>query len=271
MVAPDIVVGLVGLLVVYGVGLRRLWRAGAGRGVGRGRPLAFAGGCVVLGVALLGPVPVWADELFAVHMAQHLALTLAAPPLLLAGRPVTVVRFALPVRVRRRVGRPERRVADRLDAGVAVLAVAVYVTTVLAWHVPALFEAAVRVPAVHALEHSTLLVGGLLFWAVLGVGRRSPGPAGGLAAFGAAISLGALGGGLALTESIWYGVHPGGHGLSPLEDQQLAGAIMWVPGGVVHVAAAVVAVAGWLRADERARRRVVLTDRRSRPDGRGQT
>jgi putative membrane protein len=128
------------------------------------------------------------------------------------------------------------------------------------WHAPPLFEAALESEAVHYLQHLTLLVSALLFWASL-LPRRADTRSRIVAVFSlftTSIHTTLLGALLTLSPTIWYaryaGVEASG-GLSALEDQQLAGLIMWVPFGVVYLAAALALLAAVLRDDGATRRR----------------
>jgi putative membrane protein len=122
------------------------------------------------------------------------------------------------------------------------------------WHAPPLFEAALESEAIHYLQHLTLLVTALLFWASL-LPRRADTRSRIVAVFSLfttsihATLLGAL---LTLSPAVWYAHYTGAEGaggLSALEDQQLAGLIMWVPFGIVYVAAALALFAAVLRDD----------------------
>jgi len=94
----------------YYAGVRTVWRrAGAGNGIPYWRAGCFAGGLLVLCVALVSPVAALGETLFSAHMVQHLALMLVAAPLLVAGAPVLAALWALPSSWRRGIGRWWRR------------------------------------------------------------------------------------------------------------------------------------------------------------------
>jgi putative membrane protein len=226
---------------------RRRWRDLAG-------PLA---GAAVVTTALAPPLHGFADTLFAGHMVQHLLLIASAAPLLSLGRPGLVLLGWLPRPARRWLTAQRHRVAQamRHRAGIAVAAWLLHVAVLWAWHAPALYDLAARHPLVHAVEHASLLSTAWAFWAVLlhpGRGRRTLGAADSLlylfAAAGQCAALGAL---LTLAESPWYTTHAetaGAWGLTPLEDQQLAGVLMWLAGGLVYVAIALTRLATTLNA-----------------------
>lgn len=260
--------GSVVLLVVtgglYAMGLRRLWaRAGVGRGVSRRAAWAYALGWLVLAVALVSPLHAMGSALFSAHMTQHELLLSGAAPLLVLGRPGVAFAWALPrswtqgaARVAHATG------AWRVWAGVwAVLAAplaatAVHAAAIWVWHLPGAYSAALRSEAAHALQHASFLGTALLFWwAVLSPrARRRPG-AGVVALFLTALYTAVLGALLATADRPWiseYLATTAPWGLMPLEDQQLAGLVMWVPGSVAYAAAALWLLSGRLRAPRRA-------------------
>jgi putative membrane protein len=216
---------------------------------------AFAAGLAVTVVALASPLDALADELFAAHMSQHLLLALVAPLLIVVGAPGRALAALPSTGARRVLGRDLRRFRRatglrRAAVGTALAAVAAHVLALGLWHVPALYDLAVRSVPVHVVEHVSLFVTGLaLWWVVLGVRwqRRS-----GMAVvylFLAGLPMGALAALLTLAPRPLYASHlatTAAWGLTPLEDQQLAGAIMWVPGGLVYLGAVAVVIVRWL-------------------------
>lgn len=231
---------------LYGAGLLRLWRrAGVGRGIGRWQAAAFATGWLALAAALVTPLDALGSRLFAAHMVQHELLMVVAAPLLVLGRPLAAWTWAFAPPQRRRIGAATRWrwLAAAWDAITRpVTAWTLHALALWAWHVPVLFEAALRHEAVHVLQHTTFLGTALLFWwAVLGGDPRSP--RGGFALaylFTTMMHTGALGALLTFAPTAWYPAYEqagGGFGLTPVEDQQLGGLIMWVPGGIAYVIA----------------------------------
>lgn len=232
----------------YLVGAERLWRrAGRGRVVRRTHVAAWLAGLAVAGVAAAPPAERLAAALAWVHMVQHLALVLVAPALLAAARPSLPLVWSLPPHVRRRLPRVRPPVAV-----VLVLAWTAHLGVLLVWHVPGAYEAALGSPLLHALEHASMLAaGGVLWHALL---RPSPrGRTTGAAAVAAATT-GLLSGAIGVlllfsrvTWYAWYDATAPAYGLTALEDQQLAGAIMWVGGGLPYAAATCWLFARWLR------------------------
>lgn len=254
---PGVVVPLVVGAVWYAVGLWRLRRsAGPGRGLEWWRPWAAvgAGACTV--IALLSPLDAAADALFSVHMVQHLLLLLVVAPLLVAAGPLYVGLWGLPRSVRRRLTRwwihaPARKWLARLLRPVPVW------TANLAilwwWHLPAAYDLAVRNDAVHALEHASFLLAGFAFWWLpfrhMGRRRRIDRGAGVVYVFTSGLQCAALGALITLAGHPWYAVHlrtTAAWGIAPLQDQQVAGLLMWIPAGFAYLAAAAVLFVQWL-------------------------
>jgi putative membrane protein len=243
---------------LYCRGLHRAWRrAGAGRGVRRSEALAFGAGLTVLAVMLSFPLHAWGRLRFAPHMLEHGLLTMVAAPLLAAGRPGVPYLVGLPWSWRGRVGRCLANDSLRrfwrtlVHPGVAW---ALHGGTLWLWHSPPLFDAALESEPIHCLQHLTLLVTALLFWASL-LPRRADNRSRMVAVFSLfttsihATLLGAL---LTLSPAVWYAGYAGAGqagGLTALEDQQLAGLIMWVPFGAVYLAASLILLAAVLRED----------------------
>lgn len=260
---PAVVGGLSIAAWWYARGLGRLWgRAGVGHGVRKGQVTAFAGGLAMVAVALLSPLDALDSALFAAHMTQHLLLVLVAAPLLVLGVPRVPFLWALPPAWRRTTGRGWRqsRVLHPLwHALTHPLVVWMLNLAVLwAWHIPALYEAALRHAPLHALEHGCLLGASLLFWSLLRAPegqRRLQRGLDVLYVFTAGMQMSILGALIFFAGAVWYPAQearPAAWRLAPLEDQQVAGLIMWVPSGVVYLLAAAFLFVAWLHAEERA-------------------
>jgi putative membrane protein len=248
---------ILGILVLtallYGSGLAHLG-ARRRRLVRPAHVAAFGSALLALAIALASPLDLAASSVFAAHMVQHLLLVLVVAPLLVCGRPVVVLGQAMPLRGRRLFvtvrARPRVRAArDALCHPVSVWAIGAVV--LWAWHLPVLYEAALRRDALHALEHASLIATAALVWALaLGRARRPlaiPVASGLLLA--TALQSGALGAVLALAQRPLYSIHASvapSWGLTPLEDQQLAGGLMWVPPGIVYMVVIAALLAHWL-------------------------
>jgi putative membrane protein len=201
--------------------------------------LAFAGGLVAIVAALASPLDAVAPYLLWAHMAQHVVLAQVAAPLLVVAAPLAAIEAGLPTRLqattRRFAGRRSVRALDRYTRN-PIVAFAVLAAAWWAWHVPALYDAAVERPAVHAAEHLTLLAAGVCWWAcIVGPRRLPPVPALALA-FTTALHLNVLGALLTFAPRVLYAPYHGAYGFSALEDQQLGGVLMWSIGGFVSLA-----------------------------------
>jgi cytochrome c oxidase assembly factor CtaG len=188
-------------------------------------------------------------------MVQHLLLLTVAAPLLAVGEPLTVMSRALPPRGQRSVSRLMRRVTRSQTSfhgwlGWTVVAFALSTAALAVWHVPALYDAAVRDTRVHVLEHATFIITATLFWwMALGASRRSRRGLGVLAVFVATLPASALGVLMTMARTPWY--PPYGTGATALRSQQIAGAVMWGFGGSALVVAAAALFASWLTSMER--------------------
>lgn len=227
--------------VTYAIGVTRLWRAaGLGHGVRPWQAAVFAAGELALLVALVSPLDALADVVFSAHMAQHEVLMLVAAPLLVVGRPLTAMLWAFPKEARQAIARAVRApvplaIWRTLTGPITVLVLHSFVVWV--WHVPALFEGALRDEGVHAVQHATMFwTAALFFWALVhGRYGRAGFGIGVLYVFATGMSQTVLGALLTVGRAVWYPlyVHRAPGGVDPLEDQQLAGLVMWVPAGVL--------------------------------------
>lgn len=129
---------------------------------------AILGGIVSLMLAVLSPLDRLAHVLFTAHMGQHVLIMMVAPALLLLGNPFAMILWALPVTPRLRVARllvagARARGLWRALTGMPVAWLASAVT-LWVWHLPPLYDAALRNDLIHHLEHLMLFGAGTLFW-----------------------------------------------------------------------------------------------------------
>lgn len=242
---PDVVAGLLALVALYAAAagpLRR--RYGWAAEPDRRALAAFAAGTLALATAVLGPLAEWAEHVaLSAHMAQHLALTLVVPPLWLAGAPDWLLRplLRLPgaAQAGHRLTRPV--VAFGLAAGTLIL-----------WHLPPFFEAALRHEGLHALEHATLLGTALLaWWPVAGrleAWPRPAPPARLLYLLLCPLPMTAVAAPITVAERVLYPFYEGAAAawpLSPRGDQELAGTLMWIGGMLAYLAAGTVVFFRW--------------------------
>ncbi|HEY9198853.1 MAG TPA: cytochrome c oxidase assembly protein [Gammaproteobacteria bacterium] len=224
-------------------------RSGSGSGPGA---RLFWSGWGALALALGPPLDPLGGWLFSAHMLQHEILMLLSAPLLVLSRPFGYLLWGLPRAARHAFARLNR--VPWLRAGGAWLvsphgAWIVHAVMLWGWHLPFLFAASLTNDAVHAAQHTGFFVSALLFWWALLMNRgRSAGAV--IYLFTTALHSGALGAMLTFAPTVWYAPYQTTtlrFGLSALEDQQLGGLIMWVPSGLVFLAAGLAMVARALR------------------------
>jgi putative membrane protein len=256
-----LLLGLALVLWLYVTGVRKVWaRAGVGRGISTRRAAAFAGGFAALVIALISPLDALSGVLFSAHMVQHLILMLIAAPLLAWSDFPLALMYALPRRWSQRIGRTWNAASfvQRLW-GVLRKPIAAWVlfgVTMWVWHVPTLYDAALRSEPIHALEHFSFLLTAMLFWWVLLDSSRLAHVRYGIAVpylFTTGLHSGILGALLTFASAPWYSVYAAADavrswGVSPIQDQQIAGLIMWIPGGAVFTLLAIITFGVWLAA-----------------------
>jgi putative membrane protein len=257
---PQISVPLLLVGAGYGFGASRLRRRSVlgRRELDKGATL-FASGWLILALALVSPLHEGGERSFTLHMIEHELIMLAAAWLLAASRPLPVLLWSLPQDLRGRIGSfgkaawlslPWRFLTD------PVVATIVQGVVMVAWHLPALFDRALGHEAWHIAQHVSFLVSALLFWWAMANGRRGRHSFGvaAICLFATSLVGGLLGALMSFSASPWYasyaamGMTP--LDMSPLEDQQLAGLLMWIPGGLVHAGAALFFLYRWFKASE---------------------
>ncbi len=248
--------------IVYGVGVARLdgrwpWP----------RAMSFLAGLFVLTAALCSGVDPYAQELLSIHVIQHLLLIVLAPTLLLWGTPVRLALSASPRAARHAIGYLLRTLPVRLLTRPA-FGFALVTLVVLGTHMTGLYEAALRNPALHELEHAAYFWTGLLFLAPLLACDPIPHPPGAIARFAwlmAAMVVMSIPSGVFLFDGhVRYPFyeHPAQvlH-TSALADQGNAGVIMFVGGGVAMGGLAmVIAMRAMIVEERRQRRRDTYTE-----------
>lgn len=216
-----------------------------------------------MAAALLSPIAALAHDLFSLHMVQHMLLVAVAAPLILLGAPVRPLARGLPKPLRRALLRPLAR-SPLVRASLHLLrrplvAAGLYVAGLYLWHVPALYDGALADEVLHVVEHVWFMTSALLFWSCV----IDPEPFRATLAYptrivflllaGAAQNT-ILGGLLAFSTRLFYRSYEGRperYGFDAVVDQRVGGAIMWVPGDVIFLAAASVSFFLWLAQEER--------------------
>jgi putative membrane protein len=253
---PVVVTCLVLSLWIYFRGLRALWRsAGPGHGIRSWEAAAFVAGWATLAIALVSPLHRFGEVLFTAHMAQHELLMVVAAPLLVLGRPIVPFLWAMPVAWRRKAGdiaaaAPVGRTWEIVTT--APVAWVLHGLAIWIWHAPPLYQSTITSETLHTLQHVSFLGTALLFWWALLHGRegRLGRPAAVIYLFTTAMHTSLLGVLLTFSDRLWYPLYDGNTapwGLTALEDQQLAGLIMWVPAGLAYLVATLCLAASWLR------------------------
>lgn len=243
---------LVASALLYATGVRALWRkAGSGRGIQREDVARFALGWITLAAALLCPIDEYADRSFALHMVQHELLMIVAAPLMVLGRPLEAFAWALSSRLKRSIATGARAITARRLWWLLTAPLGAWMLHALAlwiWHVPMLFKAALSSLPLHVLQHTCFFASALGFWwAVFGGAERKPGGASVASLFTTMLHTSALGALLTFAPAAWYAVDAlPAFGLSTLEDQQLGGLVMWIPGGFAYMIAGLAIIARWL-------------------------
>lgn len=253
---PFVVGGV--LLVVWAY--RRGRTPGPQRVADRRRTWCFGLAIATVLVALVSPLDAASGALASAHMIQHVLLVVVAAPLLALSAPSSTLLRGTPPALRRASGRVRRRLGLG-HGGLRFLrhpatAWLLHVGTLWWWHAAVAYDAAVRNDVLHGLEHLMFLATAVLLWHVVVGPRRSQPTSNGLGVlliFGVAMQSVLLSLLLTFAREPWYSAYTGTTtrwGLDPLADQQLAGVIMWVPGGFVYLAATLALLVGWLRQSE---------------------
>lgn len=209
-------------------------------------------GVVALFFSLIWPLDAFSESSFAAHMAQHMILIAVAAPLLALARvsiPITsTIASASPV-VAAWLALPRRWLRLCLTPSVAFF---INGAVIWVWHAPLLFELALHSEAIHRLEHVSFLVAGYWYWSVLLREDKVNGEGYGAAALWSLSTLmhtGLLGALITFAPRPLYPTYIETQGgiAAALEDQQLAGLLMWVPMAVPYLIGGLAFAGVWLR------------------------
>ena len=251
---PWLIVPLGLALLIYSVGWARLTK----RASTPVRPALFLAGWTVLTFSLVSPLHEAGERSFTMHMIEHELIMLVATLLLASSSAGGVLAWGLPRPLRLALGggwkSPLQAVWRRLTE--PVTATAIQAVVMWTWHAPILFDRALEHSGWHIAQHACFFVSSLLFWWAM-LHPRGRGAGYGVSAaclFVTSLIGGALGALMSFSSSPWYADYAAmgmtGIGLDPTADQQLAGLVMWIPGGLVHGVAALVFFYRWLKAAE---------------------
>ena len=251
---PLLTVPLALTLIVYAVGWRRLSK----RATAPVRPALFLSGWLVLTLALTSPLHEAGERSFTMHMIEHELIMLVATLLLAASGSGGVLAWGLPRPLRVALAgswkSPLQGLWRRLSE--PVTATIVQGSVMWAWHAPILFDRALDSFGWHITQHACFLLSSLLFWwAMLHPrGRASGYGVSAACLFATSLIGGALGALMSLSSSPWYADYAAmgmtGIGLDAVDDQRLAGLIMWIPGGAFHGIAALLLCYKWLKSSQ---------------------
>jgi len=255
---PWVVVCLVLSLGLYLAGYARLSVRGArGRRDRSMRLASFVTGWIALVISLVSPLHALSESLFSAHMLQHEIFMLVAAPLIVIGRPLAVWIWAFSPRARLRISAATRSAWIKSPwrwLTAPTVAWALHAAALWCWHAPRFFEAALASESVHTMQHTSFLGSALLFWWTVfrpaaNDGARAHNAHAMLSLFTTMVHTAALGALLTLAPEVWY---PSciestlALGFDPLQDQQLGGLVMWVPGGLAYLVGGLLIGARWL-------------------------
>ena len=256
---PSVILPLAVAVILYARGVHLAWKkAGRDRGVRTWQAYSFFLGVLALIAALVWPLDALGESLFAAHMGQHIVLMGLAAPLLVLGLPVPTIMRAVPKSCQRNLAflaasKPWRRGWSWLTG--IIVATVLQLVVFLVWHIPSAIALSLENDVVHSIMHSSLFGSALFFWTAVARWRET--------GFGARIfalvinlkfSL-IIGGLLVFGPKAFYtsyGSRGAAWGVSLLEDQQLAGALMMTAGAMMYLGGALILSAAWFNALEEA-------------------
>ncbi|MDQ6748401.1 MAG: cytochrome c oxidase assembly protein [Candidatus Dormibacteraeota bacterium] len=246
---PAAAVAIGGAATAYWAGASR-WRRQTGRAMVS--PISvgfFFAGLAAVAVAVASPIDTLAERSLSAHMVQHVLLLSVAGPLLALGAPLPTLLWALPRSSRGRALSARRRLQASHDRHfpiwVAAL-LAVQAAVMWSWHLPDAYQAALRNPAIHSVEHLSFLLTSTAAWWSVVTGRRSRRGAAAIAALMGSVPGIMLGSAMVLAPNPWYRFYLTTTAASALIDQQVAGVIMWAFGGMATVIVGAGLFAAWL-------------------------
>lgn len=235
-----------------------LWaRTRTGNGVRRSQVYAFWVSVIALFIALVSPLDALSEMLFSVHMIQHLVLILISPALFAYALPPQVMLWMIPTRWRRkliRISHTNRLLQHSSQILNSPLIVGMmFAMTLWGWHIPSLYTAALVNPTLHIVEHASFVIVAYLFWLqilnqhqmVTTIGTRI------LLLFVTTLQITLLALMIMLSSTIWYPIYMSENlsrwGITALQDQQIGGLLMWLPGGLLFISMMLYLLHSWFQ------------------------
>ena len=252
--SPELIIPLGLSLLIYLIG----WASLSKRASRPVRPGLFLSGWTVLTLSLVSPLHEAGERSFTMHMVEHELIMLVSTLLLASSGAGGVLAWGLPRPLRLALGGGWKSPLQSMWKALTepVTATAVQAIVMWGWHAPPLFDRALDSFGWHVAQHACFFISSLLFWwAMLHPRSRSSGYGVSAAClFATSLIGGALGALMSFSSSPWYADYAAmgmtGVGLDPVDDQRLAGLIMWIPGGLVHGAAALALAYKWFKSSE---------------------
>ena len=250
---PLVVIPLGLALLIFLVGATRLNRRSNQK---RPRMWLFLGGWAVLALALVSPLHEAGERSFTMHMIEHELIMLVATLLFAESDAGGALAWGLPRPMRLALrgswkGPLQRLLRQLTDPVVATVLQGVVLWV---WHAPTLFDRALENDGWHAAQHLCFVAASLFFWSAMLHRRHGGYLLSAACLFLTTLAEGALGALMALSQSPWYADYAAmgvtGIGIDPTTDQQLAGLIMWIPGGLLHGGVALLLLYRWLTSTE---------------------
>jgi putative membrane protein len=259
---PFVWISIFLLIFIYYRGLFFLWKkTGRYHGITFAQAFSYGLSILFLVLALVSPIDGLSAELSSIHMIQHMIIMMISAPLFILGAPAYVMLWAFPIAWRKKTGKFFRK-AESWKSGWYFLFQPIslwvlFALTLWVWHYPKFYEAALRNDLLHDFQHISFFTAAALFWRVLldplKRYRLSPG-LGMLYLFTTSLHGMVMGVFMTLSPRAWYSDYESttqAWSLSALEDQQIAGLVMWMPACGAYAIIASLVCAYWLRESQR--------------------
>jgi cytochrome c oxidase assembly factor CtaG len=224
-------------------------------------------GFVLLAIALAGPLDFYSEDMFTMHMAQHIVIAMFAAPLILIARPLPAYVWSLPRPLRIGVGAALAgdgaiiwvlRVLTR-----PTISLPLFIGTLYAWHIPAAYNGSLENEWVHLFMHFTMFTTAILFWwPIVGpppIRTQLNYPQRIVYLLLAVTPTALMAAIITLSKGVLYTFYigsPGHFGWNPVEDQSTGGLLMWIPGNLVYLVTMTVLFFKWFGEEERKSRRI---------------